>query len=83
MPVGKWIGCKCWRRALSDKIRMVTERYVRAARNKRSAAERRPAFPGQTLACAIKPSVAFDVIVLARGSRNPGPSSLCQGAAFS
>ena len=36
-----------------------------------NASDQRPAFAGQTRACAIKSSVAFDVIVLARGLERP------------
>ena len=36
-----------------------------------NAPDQRPAFPGQTRACAIQSNVAFDVGVLAKGLENP------------
>jgi glucose/arabinose dehydrogenase len=36
-----------------------------------NAPDQRPAFPGQTRACAIQSNVAFDVSVLAKGLENP------------
>lgn len=36
-----------------------------------NAPDQRPAFPGQTRACAIKSDVAFDVVVLAKGLERP------------
>ena len=36
-----------------------------------NAADQRPAFPGQTRACAVKSNVAFDVVVLAKGLEKP------------
>ncbi|MFN2385519.1 MAG: PQQ-dependent sugar dehydrogenase [Thermoanaerobaculia bacterium] len=36
-----------------------------------SASGQRPAFPGQTRACAVSSNVAFAVVVLARGLENP------------
>lgn len=36
-----------------------------------NAPDQRPAFPGQTRACAIKSDVAFDVVVLAKGLDKP------------
>ncbi len=36
-----------------------------------NAPDQRPAFPGQTRACAIKSNVAFDVVVLAKGLEHP------------
>ncbi len=36
-----------------------------------NAPEQKPAFPGQTRACAVKSVVAFDVTVLAKGLNNP------------
>src|SRR5688572_2675260 len=36
-----------------------------------NAPDQRPAFPGQTRACAVKSNVAFDVVVLAKGLDKP------------
>jgi glucose/arabinose dehydrogenase len=36
-----------------------------------NAPDQRPAFPGQTRACAIRSNVAFDVVVLAKGLERP------------
>lgn len=36
-----------------------------------NAPDQRPAFPGQTRACAVTANVAFDVVVLARGLEHP------------
>ncbi len=36
-----------------------------------NAREQRPAFPGQTRACAITSNVAFDVVVVAKGLEHP------------
>lgn len=36
-----------------------------------NASDQRPAFPGQTRACAVRSDVAFEVVVLARGLRKP------------
>jgi glucose/arabinose dehydrogenase len=36
-----------------------------------NAPDQRPAFPGQTRACAIRSNVAFDVVVLAKGLEQP------------
>ncbi|HEX6002459.1 MAG TPA: PQQ-dependent sugar dehydrogenase [Burkholderiales bacterium] len=36
-----------------------------------NAADQRPAFPGQTRACAVKSNVAFEVVVLAKGLEKP------------
>lgn len=36
-----------------------------------NAPEQRPAFPGQTRACAVQSKVAFDVVVLAQGLEHP------------
>ena len=36
-----------------------------------NAPEQKPAFPGQTRACAVKSNVAFDVTVLAKGLERP------------
>jgi glucose/arabinose dehydrogenase len=36
-----------------------------------NAPDQRPAFPGQTRACAVKSTVAFDVVVLAKGLEKP------------
>ena len=36
-----------------------------------NAEDQRPAFPGQTRACAVDSDVAFDVVVLARGLEHP------------
>ena len=36
-----------------------------------NAPDQRPAFPGQTRACAIQSNVAFDVSALAKGLKNP------------
>jgi glucose/arabinose dehydrogenase len=36
-----------------------------------NASDQRPAFAGQTRACAVKSNVAFDVVVLARGLERP------------
>lgn len=36
-----------------------------------NAPEQKPAFPGQTRACAVNPDVAFDVVVLAKGLDRP------------
>ncbi len=38
---------------------------------KPNAPDQRPAFPGQTRACAITSNVAFDVVVLAKGLEHP------------
>ena len=36
-----------------------------------NAPDQRPAFPGQTRACAVKSNVAFDVVVVAKGLEKP------------
>jgi glucose/arabinose dehydrogenase len=36
-----------------------------------NAPDQRPAFPGQTRACAVQSNVAFDVVVLATGLEQP------------
>jgi aldose sugar dehydrogenase len=36
-----------------------------------NASEQRPAFPGQTRACAVESTTAFDVVVLAKGLEQP------------
>lgn len=36
-----------------------------------SAPDQRPAFPGQTRACAVRSNVAYDVVVLAKGLERP------------
>ena len=44
-----------------------------------NAPDQRPAFPGQTRACAIKSNVAFDVVVLAKGLNRPWAVELLPG----
>src|SRR5690554_6918604 len=36
-----------------------------------NVADQRPAFPGQTRACAVDSDVAYDVVVVARGLEHP------------
>ena len=38
-----------------------------------NASDQRPAFAGQTRACADRSNVTFDVVVLAKGLENLGP----------
>ncbi len=48
-----------------------SERCAPVETREANASDQRPAFEGQTRACAVKSNVAFDVVVLARGLERP------------
>lgn len=47
-----------------------------------NASGQRPAFPGQTRACAVTANVAFDVVVLTKGLQNPWAVEPLPGGGF-
>jgi glucose/arabinose dehydrogenase len=66
------VAAACSKRQLEDFAGEVFPRECSALETRAPTAQgQKPAFPGQTRACAARSNVAFDVVVLARGLEKP------------